>query len=202
MGTFHSFSLRLGLQSFTHDKLCPLSKRYPKSTAVAIASQYCGAILARAIRASFTINRGSGGVAISHTLEIARMVPNNSRAFQLVDFDLALTERKFKNIIDLDKWLRDSVKELQILFDNGSASSYDVNEKGDTLLHVRIFVTLLSDLMSLTSSLQATSKNIFRVARYQSRTLLETPFMELAVRCFGRLTELDIPLNWANESNR
>lgn len=135
---FRIFGLRLGLQSFAHSNSCSLSKPHPKSTVITVALHNCGALLARAIRASITINRGAGGLSISHKLDIARAVPRDSRAFQIVDWHFAVQTGVIKNIIDFDRFLRDSVREIENLFRNGSASPWDIDEDGDTLLEVRI----------------------------------------------------------------
>lgn len=137
VATTRNFRFGLGLQSLTHDCSCPLSKSYPKSTVVTAVLQYCGAMLARSIRASITINRGAGGVSIAHKLDIARVVPSGSRVFQLVNWKLAIEEGVIKSASDFDIFLRDSIKELQCLFRNGNASPCDVNEMGDTVLQVR-----------------------------------------------------------------
>lgn len=97
-------------------------------------------MLARAIRTSITINRGAGGVSIGHDLDIVRMVPGNSRAFRLVQWPLITKEGKIHNINSLDMFLRHNVQELEGLFRNGSASPFDVDEEGNTLLHVGICV--------------------------------------------------------------
>ena len=149
VGAFRNFSLRVSLQSMIHDKFCPLSKTHPRLTVVTAALQNCGTMLAQAIRASITINRGAGGISISHTLDTARMVPSDSRAFQLVDWTSALEEGIIGSIADFDRLLRDSVQELRYLFRNNSASPCDVSEDGKTLLEVRICVMPLSDLFSL-----------------------------------------------------
>lgn len=88
-----NFNFELGLHNLTHDNSRALTKPYPKSTIVITAFHYCGAMLAGAIRASITINRGAGGISISPVLNIARTVPNDSRAFQLVDWELPLKKR-------------------------------------------------------------------------------------------------------------
>jgi hypothetical protein len=51
---------------------------------------------------------------------------------------------RIRSVSDFDTILRNSIKELQTLFCIGNASSCDINEKGDTLLEVRICVILLS----------------------------------------------------------
>ena len=145
-----NFRFGLGLRSLSHDISCPLSKSYPKSTVVTATLQYCGAMLARAIRASITINRGAGGFSIGQKLDIARMVPSDSRAFQLVDWQSAIKRNEIKSASDFDRFLRDSIKELECSFRNGKASPCDVNEEGDTILQVRICVMLLQGLLSLT----------------------------------------------------
>lgn len=150
--TFRKSSLGLGLQFLNHNSSCPLFKRYPKSTVVTVAVQYVGILLTRAIRVLIAIDRGAGGISINHTtLDTARIVSNDSQAFKLVKWNEAFDEGKIKNIVELDKYLRDSYKELQLLFDDGNASPYDVDELGNTLLHVRICVMLLSSSTSLTS---------------------------------------------------
>jgi hypothetical protein len=147
----HNFRFGLGLQSLSHDSSCPLSKFSSKSTVVKTALQYCGALLARAIRASITINRGAGGLSIGQKLDIASMVPSDSRAFQLVNWSSAIEEGVIKSASEFNTFLRDSIKKLECTFRNGNASPCDVNEEGDTVLQVCIYVMLLSGLLLLTS---------------------------------------------------
>ena len=148
---FRKSSLGLGLQSLKHDSSCPLFKYYPKSTIVTVAVQYVGILLTGAIRVSITINRGAGGTSISPTLDFARVVPSDSHAFKIVRWNEAFDEGKVENITELDKYLRDTLKELELLFRDGNASPHDVDELGNTLLHVRICVMSLSNSTSLTT---------------------------------------------------
>lgn len=127
----------LDLQSLTHDSSCPLSKSFPKTAVVTATLQYCGALLARAIRASITINRGARGCSISHKLDIARMVKSGSRAFRLVKWNSVIKDGIVKSTSDFDTFLRNNLREIECLFRNGDASPCDIDEEGNTLLHVR-----------------------------------------------------------------
>lgn len=64
----------------------------------------------------------------------------------------AFDEEIIKNVSDSDVLLRISIKEIECLFRNGKASPCDVNEEGETLLHVRIRVVMPLGLLLLTTS--------------------------------------------------
>ena len=137
-----SLKFGLNLQSLSHESSCPLSKSFSKTTVVTVAFEYCGALLARAIRASITINKGAGGCFIGHRFDIARIVANDSPAFQLVNWTWDLHTGRIRSVSDFDAHLRNSIKEIECLFRKGHASPFDVNENGATLLHVRIRVMI------------------------------------------------------------
>lgn len=77
-------SFGIQMQCVNHVRSCPLSGFLSNTTKVTFARQYCGKLLARAIRASLTINRGAGGCSISHQLDIARVVSSDSPVFRVV----------------------------------------------------------------------------------------------------------------------
>ena len=128
-------SFRIGLQSVKHDSFCPLFQASSRSNMTTTSLQYCGTLLTRAIKASMTIKRGAGAYSICHTLETARLVPNDSPAFEIARWWGA---PEIKSIGEFSESLRNNVNELGYMFSNGIASPYDVDCKSRTLLHVRI----------------------------------------------------------------
>ena len=115
-----------------HEATCPLSAA---SLGVFTATFWAMTFLRGAIDASISITRGAGGFSISPNLQYRRMVPNGSPSFVLVSFRRnELREVNTKHA--LDSLLSVRLMEIQRLFASRQASPYDVNVRGDTILHV------------------------------------------------------------------
>ena len=123
----------LNTSSLNHHKDCPLSNYSKSEKLFKIRLWYCGGILAQAIEASIHLTRGAGGFSISPNLSFSCVVPSNSNAFRLFrSYDLIRGPRPQ----DLDVL----IESLSRLFQDGKASPRDVDEDGNSLLHVSYLI--------------------------------------------------------------
>lgn len=115
--------------SYKHHKDCPCSSLSKKEETLGIRFSHCGYLLARTIQASMTITWGAGGLSISPDLNFRAVVSSESPAFslirQVIQFD-------FSNEV-----IEQTLREIFKLFIKREASPTDVDEYGNTLLHVR-----------------------------------------------------------------
>lgn len=85
------------------------------------------------LQLAIKITRGAGGLSISPLLTLRGFVRNDSPVFALFDYDALRLHRCHP----ADYMDYTSARMLQ-LFADGAGSPYDVNENGETILHVRI----------------------------------------------------------------
>lgn len=109
----------------------------PNVATARLSIRVCGALLKGAAEASISVIRGSGGFSISPKLHCSRIVDKDkSKAFKLVQFD-PVELSSISNIRDWQGFIDRKTQELERLFRKGQASPYDVDLRGNTLLHVR-----------------------------------------------------------------
>lgn len=127
-------------ESMSHNRTCPLFANSASTTMARFRIASCGALLAGAIEASISITRGAGGLSISPVLRCAHVVASDNPAFRLISKTLRLNLFKKwgpRSRIELTV-LDIGIREIERLFREGKASPYDVDLKGNTLLHVRV----------------------------------------------------------------
>ena len=92
--------------------------------------------LRRMIDYTFSITSGAGGFAISPQLSVIRVVDRErSPAFVQVNYSTDVLVEMYQEERVVHR-LRDVIETLRGLFSAGEASPFDVNQYGDTLLHV------------------------------------------------------------------
>ena len=85
---------------------------------------------------TFSITSGAGGFAISPQLSVIRVVDRErSPAFVQVNYSTDVLVEMYQEERVVHR-LRDVIETLRGLFSAGEASPFDVNQYGDTLLHV------------------------------------------------------------------
>ena len=133
----HRWLLQSGTHSVgSHHRACPMYSSAPAFATARFSIGICGAILNRAVEASISMTRGAGGFSISPKLHCARVVSYGCKAFNLVNlYEDEITP--ISNFGDWEGFLRGRTQELERLFREGQATSYDVDLQGKTLLHVR-----------------------------------------------------------------
>lgn len=129
-------------ESTSHHSTCPLFTISAITTTAKFRIASCGTFLAGAVEASISITRGAGGFSISPVLRGARVVPYDSPAFALVSTHPFGRRRSLRSKRELEESMDANIHEIELLFQAGKASPYDVDLQGNTLFHVR--VTLFS----------------------------------------------------------
>lgn len=126
-------------ESVSHHPGCHLFVRSCSTTVARFRMKRCGAILSGAIEASISITRGAGGFSINPGLQCARVVSANNPAFDLLHrrrYRLTVGDSS-KTISEMKLSQETAIQDLARLFCEGTASPYDVDIQGNTLLHVR-----------------------------------------------------------------
>ena len=127
------------VESNNHSVTCPLYIRTEATTTVGFKMGYYGRLLANTVRATISITTGAGGYTINPCLKLHAIVPKNSPAFRLLDFDHCkecfLTTRAPRSK-EISEYFENALRQLYELFKDGRASPTDVDESGQTLLHV------------------------------------------------------------------
>ena len=93
-------------------------------------------LLRRTIEAAMSITRGSGGFSISPMLAFNNIVPSNTGPFKILDLD-PLNSHSCCTAT-LETVLRHDRQQLSRLYREGKASPRDIDEHGNTVLHVRL----------------------------------------------------------------
>ena len=125
-----------------HGRNCPFYRPSQKTNEVGVHFSYCGLWLARAVRASLAITTGAGGFSISPDVSFSPVVPSDSPAFTLLrrsfpNFTLLRRSSPDRSTaIDLHQHFEKQVRQLELLFRDGKASPYDLDQDGNTILHV------------------------------------------------------------------
>lgn len=136
-GSTRSLNAWFSLSSFKHCQDCPLYATSERRHSIGINLSYCGLILAKAAQASISITRGAGGFSISPTLTFGPVVPSSSAVFSVFDFG------HWDSVTDTQQRLKAFVKKSRQLFQDGKASPFDVDEDGNSLLHVNMSLLLV-----------------------------------------------------------
>ena len=132
--------------TLTHHSDCPLFTISEITEERGFRLSYCGAWLARAVYASVAITKGAGGFSISPNLAVRPVVPRSSRIFKLFRHSPDNLPKELVKSRDLQSTLEWTICQLVRLFEDKDASPYDVDEDGNTLLHVSSHNTRLLSL--------------------------------------------------------
>lgn len=118
----------------THRRGCPAFVE--SSNAIGFRFSYCGYLLARTLQASISFTRGAGGFSISPTISFSALVPSDSPLFRLLEFNFSSKTSAH----DMSKSFDVRIGQILHLFENCAASPYDVDQDGNTMLHVSSLV--------------------------------------------------------------
>lgn len=122
----------LSSSALIHGENCDLFKYPEKENAWHLRFVYCGRLVAQAITASIHLRRGAGGFSISSKLNCSRAVPLEDSIFSTIHFFLS----RLSNESGMRLEPNSLIKLIEGEFQNGKASPHDVDESGNTLLHV------------------------------------------------------------------
>ena len=115
-----------------HRQGCPLFTKVEEAKQFGFRLSYSGPLLAGTIQASFTMTRGHGGFSISPTLAFNPIVSSDALAFKAIDIS-------FLNITsstEMQEMFAFRKQALSCLYLEGKASPRDIDEEGNTVLHV------------------------------------------------------------------
>jgi len=101
------------------------------------------------------ITRGAGGLSISPLLTLRGFVRNDSPVFALFDYGTLLQHE-----YNLGEYMDYASTRMLQHFADGAGSPYDVNEEGETILHVR------TDLLFAKYQLTASFASVFYISAW------------------------------------
>lgn len=114
----------------SHRRGCPTFLQ--SKNAIGLRLSYCGYLLARTLEASISITRGAGGFSISPTISFSALVPSDSPVFRLLEFNFSSRT----SVQDMSRSFNGRIQQIHHLFETHVASPYDVDQDGNTMLHV------------------------------------------------------------------
>lgn len=143
------------------------------------------------------MTRGAGGFAISPTLSFCPVMPYNAENFALFEVKALVLNRGFSEITE-DEWqafFDTRVQRLQRLYSERKASPYDVDQDGNTVLHVCMNDVLSCRLLNATQKACLMAENHFYD---MSSSYLDERFFQF----LQKLQDLGVPLNKTNAEGR
>ena len=134
---FPFWSARLSSSVLIHDEHCDLSKYRQIENSWNLRFLYCGRLLDQAVTASIHLARGAGGFSISPKLDCNRVVSSEDSVFELIRRGLNyIFCYSFERELDAASQFDSLIREIDQEFRNGKALARDVDENGNSLLHV------------------------------------------------------------------
>ena len=126
-------------ETYKHSTTCAYCIRTEATTTVGLKMTYYGRLLANTVRATVSITSGAGGFSISPCLNFRALVSNRSPAFKLLDSKTLYTHfvrtppSRTSEVCD---YFESTLQQIYELFQDKVASPTDINECGETLIHV------------------------------------------------------------------
>ena len=118
----------------THHRDCMLSRESQETKEFGFRISFSGPLLQGAIQAAMSMTRGSGGFSLSPVLTFNYVVRSGTGPFKLFENPF---QYRWKSAADICAALDFRRKELIRLYQEGNASPGDVDEDGNTIMHVR-----------------------------------------------------------------
>jgi len=169
--------------SRSHHQSCPLYSNCEQERTFSLNLSYCGTLLAATVRATLTMTRGAGGFSINPGLSYSRIVPSDSPAFALLDAwtdDIVSTQ-------ELQECFDRLLRQLSSLYSERKASPHDVDQYGNTALHVCIKP---SGIFQLLTTLQKACHIFLGSIGY-----IEEEWLLVYFQFLRRLQGLGVPIN-------
>lgn len=132
-----------------HQRDCPFFGQFDVEKQFGMRLSYSGPLLARALLISMSMTRGSGGFSMSPTLAFSPTVPSHAPAFKALE---CLIFSKSTSAFDMEAKFEFTKQELSRLYRDGKASPYDLDEYGNTVLHMACNVFNHNSIMQLDSN--------------------------------------------------
>ena len=122
--------------SLTHRKDCMLSRELQETKQFGFRISCSGPLLQGAIQAAMSMTRGSGGFSLSPALTFNYVVRSGTGPFKLFENPF---EYRWKSAANICAALDFQRQELIRLYQEGNASPGDVDENGNTVMHVSLW---------------------------------------------------------------
>jgi hypothetical protein len=132
-----------------HSKSCPYWNPRIEEKSTELAAEYINLAFGTAVKLAIQATRGAGGLSVSPLLTLRGFVRKDSPVFALFYDDAIYQHRE-----DIGMYMDYASKRMLQLFRDGSASPYDVDEHGETILHV-------GKILSFPYGADITSDNFF-----------------------------------------
>lgn len=123
--------------SLIHHRDCVLSRESQETKQFGLRIAFGGPLLRGAIHAAMSMTRGSGGFSLSPALTFNYVVPSNTGQFKLLNSSLGYALR-WAPAADVRTAFEFRRRELLRLYQEGKASPSDVDENGETVMHVSL----------------------------------------------------------------
>lgn len=118
--------------SRSHHQNCPLYSECEQEKVLSLNLSYRGTLLAATVKATLTMTRGAGGFSINPGLSYSGVVPLDAPAFELLQIDV----EEMTSIEELQECFDKRIRQLSRLYSERKASPHDVDQYGNTVLHV------------------------------------------------------------------
>ena len=129
-------STNFSMQSLSrHNPWCPFSFQNEKLRKLTLDLEYTSIVLRKRLKLAFSMQFRPEGIYIDPKLELRGIRRTGSPAFALVKRDSYLG----LNQLSFDQFQL----QMRRLFESGKASPFDVDERGDTLITVRVLSMIL-----------------------------------------------------------
>lgn len=118
-----------------HRQDCVLFSKAQETKKVGLRVSFSGPLLQGAIEAALSMTRGYGGFSISPILSFGRIVPSGSGSFKI--FDIGFNDAK-EFAVDICATFEFRKREVLRLYRERKASPGDIDENGNTVMHVSL----------------------------------------------------------------
>lgn len=132
------WNVTTSLNSLTHHKDCVCFQNCQNSTEIGLRVAFSGFFLHGAIQAAMSMTHGSGGFSISPALMFNYVVSSDTGPFLLFNTPLVDIVSPDVTSVDIRIALEVRKRKLVQLFHQGKASPRDVDENGNTVMHVSL----------------------------------------------------------------
>ena len=180
--------------SRSHHHNCPLYSECAHEKVLSLNLSYCGALLAATVRATLKMTRGAGGFSINPYLSYTRIVPSDAPAFALLNINMDELDSAKEMQACFDRRIR----QLSRLYSERKAFPRDVDQHGDTVLHV--CVSHLGIMLQLTILEKAC--RILITGGFIPVMVTDIHLVDVYFQFLRRLQELGVPLNIVNAEGR
>lgn len=120
--------------TLVHRRDCPLFEEAEETKQFGFRVSYSGPLLAGTIQAAMSMTRGSGGFSISPMLAYNPTVSSDAAAFKILDIRFGY----WTPAADMQATFTFRKQELSRLYLEGKASPRDMDEEGNSVLHVSL----------------------------------------------------------------